>query len=327
MNHGIFGKGKPFQADARDGNRIERKSGGGCLAVFGIPFFLAGLFVLMTGLGLGPVTVSGGMASSAATSFFGLILTAVGGLLIFGRSGLIIDRAQNQVIQWYGLIVPMKRIVHALDQFDVIRLDRSHEDKTTLYPVRLVDAKSTATVTIEQPTDVQKGRRTSEELARFLGKPIEDFSAGKKVTRDPDHLNESFRDRVRRLKEDGGFFPPQPVSMRTRIEQTTEGIILFQSGPSIGVVQLFQFVLTLVVAFFAVVVLLPGLMSLPAPPMVHQLFGGFILFFMVLLPVLTAVISFIRSRGQFSRITATRAFLRLEEKKGGKTKAVEIPSG
>jgi hypothetical protein len=51
-----------------------------------------------------------------------------------------------------------------------------------------------------------------------------------------------------------------------------------------------------------------------------------ILFFMVLLPVLTAVLSLIRSRRQVTRITATRAFLRREEKSGGRMTAVEIPS-
>ena len=72
-----------------------------------------------------------------AAGIFGIIFTAAGGVLIFGRQGLIIDRRQNRVVQWQGLVVPLRRTVHPLDRFGGVRLDCLRGDKTTTYPVRL----------------------------------------------------------------------------------------------------------------------------------------------------------------------------------------------
>ena len=50
--------GRFLQAGS-DPDVIEKKSGGGCLTLFGIPFFLAGLWVLLIGLGAGPIRGGG----------------------------------------------------------------------------------------------------------------------------------------------------------------------------------------------------------------------------------------------------------------------------
>jgi hypothetical protein len=317
MKNDRFRKDERFQRDNSNQDIIERKSGGGCLAVFGLPFFLAGLVVLLTGLGLGPIPVAGGLPSRVAAVIFGIIFTAVGGVLIFGRQGLIIDRLQNRVVQWQGLVVPLRRTVHPLDRFGGVRLDCLRGDKTTTYPVRLKGESPAGDILIEQPADYPRARQTAEDLARFIRKPLEDLSSGKPVIRDPDHLDESLRERVRRLGKDKGFFPPQPVSMRTRIEQTVDGVVLSIPGPKPGPGLLFPFAVSLIFAGFAVFIILPGLLSLPAPPAIHYIFGGFIVFFAVLMPILSTLRSLVRSRGQATRITATPVFLRIEEKTAG----------
>ena len=114
-----------------DPDIIERKSGGGCLTLFGIPFFLAGLWVLLIGVGAGPVPAAGGFLASTVAVLFGAIFMAVGGILIFGRSGLIIDRRENRVVQWHGLLVPLRRTIRPLDGFDGVRLDCDRQDKKT----------------------------------------------------------------------------------------------------------------------------------------------------------------------------------------------------
>lgn len=72
-----------------------------------------------------------------AAVIFGIIFTAVGGVLVFGRQGLIIDRRQNRVVQWQGLVVPLRQTFHPLDRFGGVRLDFLRVDKTTTYPIRL----------------------------------------------------------------------------------------------------------------------------------------------------------------------------------------------
>lgn len=306
-----------------DPDVIERKSGGGFLALFGIPFFLAGLFVLSIGLGVGPAPASGGFPGSAVAVLVGLIFTAIGGMLIFGRSGLIIDRRENRVVQWQGLLVPLRRTVRPLGTFDGVRIDCNRGDKTTTYPVQLRKGGDTkGAITIESPTDYQRARRSAETLARFVRMPLEDHSSGKPVVRDPDHLDESLRERVRRLGEEQGFFPPQPLPMRTKVEQTVDGVILSIPHPVFGSGRHFRLVVALVVAGIAAFVILPALLSLPMPPLVQYLIIGFVLLFSVLLPLVAAL----RSSAGSSRVTVTRAFLRVEEGLGGKRRTIEIPA-
>jgi hypothetical protein len=306
-----------------DPDVIERKSGGGGLTLFGIPFFLAGLWVLLIGLGLGPATAEGGFAGSALAVLFGLIFTTIGGLLIFGRSGLIIDRRENRVVQWQGLLVPLRRTVRPLDNFDGVRIDCNRGDKTTTYPVQLKKGDSTTgAITIESPTDYQQARRSAESLARFVRMPLEDRSSGKPVIRDSDHLDESLRERVRRLGEEQGFFPPQPLPMRTKVEQTADGVILSIPHSTFGTGRLFRLVVALIIAGVAAFVVLPGLLAIPAPPLIRYLIIGFVVLFSVLMPLLAAL----RSSAGSSRVTVTRAFLRVEEGFGRKGRAIEIPA-
>ncbi len=306
-----------------DPDVIERKSGGGCLALFGTPFFLAGLFVFLIGLGLVPTMAEGELPGMTVATIVGLVFMVIGGVLIFGRSGLIIDRRENRVVQWQKLFVPLRRTVRPLDSFDGVLLDRRQSKKTTFYPVQLKTGGDTAgAITVESPQDYRQARQSAETIARFVGKPLEDRSSGKPVIRDPDQLNESLRDRVRRLGEEQGFFPPQPIPMKTRVEQTVDGVALSIPHPLVGSGRLFRLVVTLVIAGVAAFAILPGLFSLPAPPLIRYLIIGFVVLFSVVLPILAAL----RSSAGTSRVTVTRALLRVEEGFGDKKRAIEIPA-
>ena len=174
---------------------------------------------------------------------------------------------------------------------------------------------------VEQTADYRKARRAAEELARFLRKPLEELSPGRRTVRDPDHLAEPLRDRVRRVREGTWFLPQQPISMRTRADRTAEGVILTIPGPGLGPARL-----------------LPHRRrpsSLQGSPRSFScrrrlssnfFFAAFILLFAVLLPVLTALLSVVRSVRRETRVTATRALLRVEERRNGKKTTVEIPA-
>ena len=77
--------------------------------LFGLPFLLAGLFVMQIPLGLIPMEGSPGPLPSVFVVLFGSVFAAVGAGLVFGRSGIIMDRGRGRVVQWWGLLVPMKR--------------------------------------------------------------------------------------------------------------------------------------------------------------------------------------------------------------------------
>ena len=309
----------------RDPDVLEMRSGGGCISVFGLPFLLAGLFLLQIPWGLVPVENSDSLPWYFFI-LFGGVFTAVGAFLVFGRSGLILDRRIKTVLRWKGLLIPMKREEQPLDRVGrvVILQDSGDSDSGPSYPVRL-EGDRLKTVNIFSPSDYQEARRVAEALARFLSRPVEDFSSGVKVVREPDRLDESLRERILRTKEDTSHLPPAPFPMRMKITETAEGLILDIPGQGITGSHWVQTGIVLIFVGF-VIYFFSGFLRLPAPSFIRYLFGGFLLIFFILVPLLAALRYMHREAKHSTRVTVTPAFLRVEERAGRRSKTMEIPA-
>ena len=122
------------------------KKGGGRIALFGLPFFLAGLFVAQIPFGIIPVDVEGGPLVLAILLPLGPLFAGVGFILMLSRSGFIIDRKRCSVTQWWGLLIPMKRKEYSLDHFAKVRIEFRAGDKNSpdAFPISLVGAGSQA---------------------------------------------------------------------------------------------------------------------------------------------------------------------------------------
>jgi len=216
---------------------LERKTGGGCLALFGLPFFLAGLFVMLIPLGIVPVENEDELPRWALIflPLFGLPFVAVGLGLMLGRRGLILDRSRNSLMEWWGLLTPMKRKEYLLDQFDRVLVYRQEGDKDspTTFPVELKSKDNQASISIDQPADYQQSRKLSEQLSRFLKVSLEDSVSGQKVVREYEHLDESLAERGRRTKEEI-VVPAQPLTLRSKIEQSGDQLVIEIPGPGIN---------------------------------------------------------------------------------------------
>ena len=312
----------------RDAGTLEIRSGGGCLSLFGMPFLLAGLIIMLIPLGVIPFEEQPeGPLVSALIVLFGSVFAAVGAVLVFGRGGIILDRGRGRIVRWWGLLVPMRRVEHRLDAIRQVEMDFSSGDKDSAdtWPIRLAGEGVPKPITVAQPTAFSEARRVAEELARFLQKPLVDSSTGERVTRDPGHLDESWRDRVRRTQEAAAPMPPEPPGMRTRIERTDGGYVFHIPGPPL---YWFHYLPVLFPVGFAAAVawfFLPALLTLPMPDWVRYFALGFIGLFFIAGPVLSALLHVLRLRNQFERVTVTKAFLRVEALKQGKRSAAEIP--
>jgi hypothetical protein len=304
---------------------MEMRSGGGCISVFGLPFLLAGLFIIQIPLGLVPVENS----DSLPWFFFfvfGGVFVAVGIFLVFGRSGIILDRRRKLLIRWKGLLVAMKKEEQFLEDVKrvVIHQDSGDSDAGPSYPVKL-EGNNLKGVDIFSPPDYREARRVAEELARFLSRPVEDFSSGVKVMREPDKLDESLRERIQRTKEDTSLLPAVPFQMKTKITETAEGLTLEIPRGGITVSHWVQMGIGLV--FFGIMLyFFSGFLKLPAPPVIRYLFGGFLLIFFILGPLLAALRYMHRKARSSTRVTVTPAFFRVEERAGRKSKVTEIPA-
>ena len=322
----MAGKKSPFTY--RDAGTLEIRSGGGCISLFGTPFLLAGLFIMQIPLGLIPVQDRPeGPLFSTLIVLFGSVFAAVGAALVFGRAGIVLDRGRGRITKWYGLLVPMKREETMLDAVRQVEMDfsRGDSDSADTWPVRLTGEGVPKPIAVAQPVDFAEARQMAEELARFLGKPLVDSSTGEKVTRDPGHLDESWRDRVRRTGEVSAPLPPQPPGMRSRVERTAEGYVFHIPGPPLAWYHFIPVLFPVLFAGFVAWFFLPALLGLPMPDWIRYFFLGFIGLFFIAGPVVSSLLNLLRLKNQFERITVTKSLLLVEALKQGKRTAAEIP--
>ncbi|MBP6941975.1 MAG: hypothetical protein KBB65_09400 [Syntrophorhabdaceae bacterium] len=152
------------------------KRGGAYLSAFGLPFLLAGLFVLQIPFDIVPVHLEERPIVLALLLPLGFVFTVAGAALVFGRSGVTINRRDRTVARWWGVLVPVKRTEYLLDAFEYILLDIHAGDKNTgdTCIVHLIGSGNTAPFYIPSPADHEGARRTAEQLSDFLGIPFED---------------------------------------------------------------------------------------------------------------------------------------------------------
>lgn len=325
FNQGAIGaKKSPFIY--RDQATLEIRSGGGCLSVFGLPFLLAGLFVLQLPLGLIPVNKPSDTPSSLFIILFGAVFTFVGAVLVLGRAGIILDRARGRIVQWYGLLVPLKRTEYLMDTIDQVEMNFSSgdSDSPATWPIKLSGGSMTKPLAVSQPTSFAEARQLAEELSRFLQKPLVDTSTGERIIRDPGQLNESYRDRMRRTDKAEGILPPEPSTMRSRVERTGEGLVIHIPENTNKQLHYIPLAFSLIFAISVTWFFLPPFLRSDLPDLIRYLILGFLGLF-IILPLLSAFRTFHQLKKDFQRITVTRAFLRVETTKQGKRTMTEIP--
>lgn len=178
-----------------DPERIELKSGGGLLMVFGLPFFAAGVGMLSVYFGGVEIEDDAWVAA-----LVGIIFALVGAAIMFGRAAVIIDKRQGTLQRWWGLLVPWVRKSQPLSDFEMVetslRVIRSKNSTRTVYPVTLVGPA--AKVTLRQPGSATESRKLAERVANFLTLGVRDTTGQEPVTREAGHLDEPIRDRLMR---------------------------------------------------------------------------------------------------------------------------------
>jgi hypothetical protein len=321
----IGAKKSPFTY--KDQATLEISSGGGCISIFGLPFLLAGLFVMQIPLGIIPMKGSSGTLPSVFIFLFGSVFATVGAALVFGRSGIILDRGRGRIVQWYGLLVPMKRTEYLLDSVGQVEMNFSSgdSDSAATWPVTLSGESIAKAISVLQPTSFIEARQLAEELSRFLRKPLIDSSTGERVTRDPEHLDESYRDRVRRIGEAVSVLPPEPSAMCSRVERTGDGLIIHIPENAKSGIHYIPVFASLVFAGFVVWFFLLPILTLPMPDFFQYIFLGFIGLFFIAGPVLSALLRVFRLKKKFEQITITKNIFRVETLKQGKRTTMEIP--
>lgn len=230
---------------------LNQKTGGGMASLFGLPFFIAGLGVIVLAL-IPPETRGGDPLPLYIGIPFGSIFACVGGAILFGRQNLRIDRATGSIEkQWCLLSKPVYTKTRDLKAFDRISLRteirRSDKSTYTVYPIRLI-SETEANFDLSQSRNELEARKEAESLAKFLSLPIHDETSDSLRIRHPDSLDQSIKQKFESGAELNEI-PEPPANLKSRIDY--DGITLHVEVPppgfNIGLV-----VAILVIALFEV---------------------------------------------------------------------------
>jgi len=102
--------------------RLEIRQGGGCLALFGLPFFLTGIFMILASFGIVTMRSDGEAVTQAAAFGLGVIFTFVGALLVFGRGITSIDVGQHVVTKQWRVLLPVRTWTYQLGEYSTVTL-------------------------------------------------------------------------------------------------------------------------------------------------------------------------------------------------------------
>lgn len=168
------------------------KRGSVYLSVFGLSFLFAGLFVLQIPFDIVPVHLEEGPIILALMLPLGFVFTITGAALVFGRSGITINRRDRKIVKWWGFLIPMKGTEYRLDTFEYIRLDVHAGDRNSgdTCIIHLVGSGHPSPFYIPSPAYYEGARRTAEQLSHFLAIPFEDAAAERSAAADEEEADE-----------------------------------------------------------------------------------------------------------------------------------------
>ncbi|HEV8394059.1 MAG TPA: hypothetical protein VGQ37_07275 [Vicinamibacterales bacterium] len=308
-----------FQYDSPE--RLQFREGGGVLAAFGVPFFLAGLFLLATAGGAVPMGNPGdlGFWARPLLGLMGLAFTGVGGGLVFGRAWTILDRTERAVIKSWGLLVPLRQHPRPLDDFTrvTIGFEPGDSDSSEKFPVTL-KARSGPDLVVCNPTGYDDARACAAEAATHLGVALEDASGDHAVTLDPADVNRPLQERAAR---DAGPARPAspPTGARSHVHQETAGVRIVIPVPRTSPLALLLVAAPIIIPVLAVPRLWRFFQQTHTPEPIGLVFLGLLAFLFGVLPALTMLNGFVRSRVGHTEVHVSRDGVTVRERRAWRT--------
>ncbi len=280
-----------FRQTAPD--RLELKKGGGCIGLFGTPFFLAGLFILLISMQIIPVSNANDIPwfGWIFMSFMGLIFTGVGAGLMFGRSWISINKTKHRIWKAWGLLRPMKGEQYDLGNYSgvVLSFIRGDSDTADSFSITLKSDKGKPELDISSSLNYGTALEQAMLLSKFLDFHLEDKTTDHHVKILPDEIEMG---KTHGSKDEIPDISPQPALMKCKISETDEGLQISIPGPAFSV---FNFIGLLFPLFILLVIVLPlssFFNNTNTPAFVQYFFLGFIGLFFVLTPLIQTLKSY-----------------------------------
>ena len=298
--------------------RLQFREGGGVLAVFGLPFLAAGLFMLLSAAGVVTMSGSGDMARPVL-GLMGLIFSTVGGALVFGRAWTILDVTERAAIKSWGLLVPFREQPRRLDEFTRVTIgyEAGDSDSSETFPVTL-KARSGADLVVCRPTAYDDARACAAEAAKHLGFALEDASGDHAVTVNPGDVDAPLQQRAARLARPVQEASP-PASARSEVHQETAGVRIVIPVPRTSPLAVALVAAPIIIPVQAVPPLWRFFQRTNTPGPVGVAFLSGLAFLFGVLPALTMVNGFVRSRRGHTEVVVSRDGVTVRERRAWRT--------
>lgn len=308
--------GNQFYQSAPD--RLEMKKGGGCIGCFGIPFFAAGIFILLMGLQIIPVSNASEMPwwSWIIVLLMGLVFTGVGATLVFGRGWISINTTQRRVWLAWGLLRPMRGKIYDLDAYRKICLSFVAGDSDTADSYTLALKSNTGgELALCSFQDYGKAHSQGELLMSFLKLPLEDLSSDHARIISPDSP---------RLEEIKTEVPNPPAELKCHIQSTPNGLELSLPGPAFKPVMLLELLIPLLIVLIYGSKVMHFFSSSHTPAAVSNVFLGFFFLMFIFIPLISTTKRYLASKRYSYTLYVDAKGISLLRKGQGKKGRIEL---
>lgn len=302
---------------------FQIRQGGGRLSLFGLPFFVAGLFLIASSLDVVPMSNADDLGGWGwlALLLMGTMFSLVGGALTFGRSWTTVDATQRLVIKQFGLLVPMRSQTYRLEAYTAVTLGFEEGDSDTAdrFPVGL-KGHSGQDLRLWSPAQYADARACAAAVAEHVQLELEDASTGHPVRLRGAHSDVPLRERLRHDAPEVDV--SRPGDSRSSVTPTPEGAQIVIPKPRVHPAALFFSLIPVVMILVVAEPLGQVFRQTQTPDPVGWIVLGFLFFGFVFLPLSTVLHALVRSRRGRTIVTASRDGVRIDERGVWRTKTL-----
>ena len=300
--------------------RLEIREGGGCLTLFGLPFFATGIFMLLASVGVVTMRSDGEPVTQAVMVLLGVLFTLVGSVLAFGRSITALDVGQQVITKQWCILLPVRTWTYQLGDYTTVTLAfvPGDSDSADKYPIGL-KGNTAAALPLCSPTQFAEARQCAATVARHLGLDIEDTSTDHPARVTASEVDAGLQDRLRSAASAPAAARPSRMTSEVSDDEGSIRITIPMPplNPLVMIAGLFPSVIAVSMLGWL------GLLSRSRPLTPPEwIFFGVLFVGFALLPAVSVLARWLRSRVGRTVVTISTEELRVQERGIFRTRTV-----
>jgi len=256
-----------------------------------------------------------------ALAFMSLAFIGIGGTLVFGRAWTTLDVTQRLVIKQWGPLMPLHERTYPLSGYSAVTLGlvRGDSDSADRFPVGL-KAPNGINLSLCSFTTYATSRECAIAVARHLHVDIEDSTTDHRVHVTPADAERSLGDKAAAFMHDATG--PRPADARSTVTPEPDGVridIPFQPMHPAGAV---AGLLPLAIPVIGVPWLMDFFRQTRTPDALGWVFIGFLIVGFGVLPAMTVVSAFRRSRRGGTIVRVSSRGIQIQERGAWRTRSI-----